>query len=68
MANYVRCDVKNVRRIETSDFAKKIDLASLKPEVDKLEVDKLKPVPIDLSKLWDEVNKVVLLKILYMMN
>ena len=68
MANYVRSDVKNVRRIEASDFAKKIDLARLKSEVDKLEVDKLKPVPIDLSKLCDEVNKVVLLKILYMMN
>ena len=68
MANCVRSDVKNVRRIETSDFAKKIDLARLKSEVDKLEVDKLKPVPIDLSKLCDEVNKVVLLKILYMMN
>ena len=68
MANYVRSVVKNVRRIETSDFAKKIDLARLKSEVDKLEVDKLKPVPIDLSKLCDEVNKVVLLKILYMMN
>ena len=68
MANYVRSDVKNVRRIETSDFAKKIDLARLKSEVDKLEVDKLKPVPIDLSKLCDELNKVVLLKVLYMMN
>ena len=68
MANYVRSDVKNVRRIEASDFAKKIDLARLKSEVDKLEVDKLKPVPIDLSKLCDELNKVVLLKILYMMN
>ena len=31
-------------------------MANLKSEVDKLHVDKLKPVPIDLSKLSDVVK------------
>ena len=40
-------------------FALKLDLASLKTEVDKLDVDKLKPIPTDLSKLSDVVKNVL---------
>ena len=34
----------------------KTNLASLKTEVDKLDIDKLAPVPVDLSKLIDVVQ------------
>ena len=42
---------------QTSRFALKTNLANLKPEVDKLDIDKLVPVPVDLSKLRDFVKK-----------
>ena len=41
------------KHIDTSSFALKTNLASLKTEVDKLDIDKLVPVPIDLNKLSD---------------
>ena len=34
----------------------KSDLASLKGKIDKLDIDKLTPVPVDLSKLTDVVK------------
>ena len=41
-------------------------MASLKTEVDKLDIDKLVPVPVDLSKLSDVVeNDVVVRKTEY---
>ena len=44
----------------TSNFALKTNLANLKTEVDKLDVDKLKPLPDDVSKLSNVVaNQVV---------
>ena len=42
---------------QTSRFALKTNLANLKPEVDKLDIDKLVPIPVDLSKLRDFVKK-----------
>ena len=53
--------------VDTSSFALKANLASLKTEVDKLDIDKLAPVPVDLSKLSDVV-KMMLLKKLCMIN
>ena len=53
--------------VDTSSFALKTNLASLKTEVDKLDIDKLAPVPTDLSKLSDAV-KMMLLKKLFMIN
>ena len=47
-------------------FALKANLANLKTEVDKLDIDKLVPVPVDLSKLNDVVKNVV--KKLYIIN
>ena len=35
--------------VDASKLAKKVDLASLKSEVDKLDIDKLEKVPTDLS-------------------
>ena len=52
LSNYAtKTDLKNVTHVDTSSFALKPDLASLKTEVDKLDIEKLVPVPIDLSKL-----------------
>ena len=51
--------------IDTSSFALKSDLASSKTEVDKLDVDKLVPVPVDLSKLSDVVKSDVVKKTVY---
>ena len=53
--------------VDTSSFALKTNLANLKSEVDKLDVDKLKSVPTDLSKLSD-VEKMMLLKRLIIIN
>ena len=59
--------IKNISHVDTSRFTLKSNLASLKTEVDKLDIDKLKLVPVDLSKLNDVV-KMMLLKKLYMIN
>ena len=57
MSNYAtKTDPKNVTHIDTSTFALKTNLASLKTKVDKLDIDKLAPVPVDLSKLSDVVK------------
>ena len=55
-------DIKNIMHVDTSSFALEINLANLKSEVDKLGVDKLKPVPTDLSKLSDVVKNDVVKK------
>ena len=62
-----KTDLKNVTHVDTSSFALKTNLASLKTEVDKLDIDKLVPVPVDLSKL-SNVVKMMLLKKLCMIN
>ena len=57
LSNYAtKTDLKNVKHVDTSSFALKINLASLKTEVDKLDIYKLAPVPVDLSKLNDVVK------------
>ena len=57
LSNYAtKTDLKNVIHIDTSRFALKTNLASLKTEVDKLDINKLAPVPVDLSKLNDVVK------------
>ena len=57
MSNYAtKTDLKNVTHVNTSSFALKTNLANLKTEVDKLDIDKLAPVRVDLSKLNDVVK------------
>lgn len=52
MSNYTtKLDVKNTTDGNTSYFAKRADLASLKSKVDKLDIDKLGTIPDDLSEL-----------------
>ena len=62
-----KIDIKNSSHVDTSSFALKSNLASLKAEVEKLDIDKLVPVPADLSKLRDVVKNDVVKK-LYMIN
>ena len=57
----------DVTHIDTSSFASKTNLANLKTEVDKLDIDKLAPTSPDLSKLSIAV-KMMLLKKLYMIS
>ena len=52
LSNYAtKGDIKNILRVDTSSFALKANLANLKTEVDKLDFDKLVPVPTDLMVL-----------------
>ena len=46
-----KTDLKNATHVYTSSFAIKTNLASLKTEVDKLDIDKIVSVPVELSKL-----------------
>ena len=68
LSNYAtKADIKNISHVNTSSFALKTNLANLKTDVDKLDIDKLIPVPVDLSKLSDLVKYDVVKK-LYMVN
>ena len=63
LSNYAtKDDIKNITHVDTSSFALKTNLANLKSKVDKLDVDKLKLVPTDLSKLSDVVKNDVVKK------
>ena len=58
LSNYAtKAYIKNVSHVDTSRFILKTNLANLKSEVDKFDVDKLVPVPVDLSKLSDLAKK-----------
>ena len=50
-------DIKNITHVDTSYFALKTNLANLKTEVDKLDIDKLKSLPNKLSNLNTKVDK-----------
>ena len=66
LSNYaIKTNLKNVTHVDTSRFALKTNLANLKTEVDKLDIDKLVPVPVDLSKLSDVVKNDVIKKTVY---
>ena len=66
LSNYAtKADIKNISHVDTSSFALKINLANLKTEFDKLDIDKLVPVPVDLSKLSNVVKNDVVKKYVY---
>ena len=63
LSNYAtKIDIKNILHIDTSSFALKSNLASLKTEADNLGIDKLVPALVDLSKLSDAVKNDVVQK------
>ena len=58
LSNYgVKTDLENAAGVNTSFFAKKVDLANLKSDLDKLDIDKLKNVPSGLCNLKSKVDK-----------
>ena len=58
-SNYAtKAVLNNAAGVDTLLFAKKTDLANLKLNVDKLDIDKLKNVPINLSNLKSNADKV----------
>ena len=57
LANYAtKTDLKNIAHVDVSSYASKTNLAALKTEVDKIDVNKLKTVPDDLAKLSNVVK------------
>ena len=65
-SNYgTKDDIKNIIHVDTSSYALKTNLANLKTEVDKLDIDKLATVPVDLSKLSNVVKNDVVKKTVY---
>ena len=58
LSSYVtKADLKYARGVDTSNFAKKVDLAHLKPNVDKLDIDQLKNITINLTNLKSKLDK-----------
>ena len=63
VANYAtKTDLKNITHVDVSSYASKTNLAALKSEVDKIDVDKLKTTPADLAKLSNVVKNDVVKK------
>ena len=52
-----KADLKNEKGVDTLEFAKKTDLANLKSDVDRLDMDKLKNVPSNICNLKSKVDK-----------
>ena len=66
LSNYAtKSNMKNISPVDTSSFALNTNLASLKTEVDKLDIDRLVPVPVDLSKLSNVVKNDIVKKAMY---
>ena len=63
LTNYAtKTDLKNITHVDVSSFASKTNLAALKTEVDKMDVDKLKTTPTDLDRLSNLVKNDVVKK------
>ena len=66
LTNYAtKTDLNNIAHVDTSSFASKTNLAALKTEVDKIDVDKLKTVPVDLAQLTNAVENDLVKKTVY---
>ena len=63
--NYATKDIHDITHVDTSNFSLKTNLTNLEIEVDKLDIDKLVLVPLDLSKLSDVVKNDVVKKTVY---
>ena len=58
LSNYpTKANLKTAAGVDTSDFAKKNDLANSKSDINKLAIDKFKNVPSGLSSLKSKVHK-----------
>ena len=66
LTNYAaKNDLKNITHVDVNSFASKTNLAALKSEVDKIDVDKLKTAPVDLAKLANAIETDLVLKKLF---
>ena len=66
LSNYAtKDDVKNITHVDVSSYATKTNLAALNTEVDNIDIDKLKTVPDDLTKLSNIVKNEVVKKTAY---
>ena len=69
LPNYAtKTDIKNISHVDTSRFALKTNLARLKTEVERLDINKLVSILVDLSKLSNVVENDVIKKYIYIMN
>ena len=58
LSNYAtKDDIKNITHVDTSSFALKTNVANLKTDVDKLDIDKLRSLRNNLSNLKTQVDK-----------
>ena len=63
LTNYAtKTDLKNITHVDVSSFASKTNLAALKTKVDKIDIDRLNTVPVDLAKLTNVVKNEVVKK------
>ena len=63
LSSYVtKKDINDITHVDVSGFASKTNLAALKTEVDKIDTDKFKTVPVDLAKLSNAVKNDVVKK------
>ena len=66
LTNYAtKTDLKNITHVDVSSFAIKTNLAALKTEIDKIDVDRLKTTPVDLAKLTNDVEHDLVKKTVY---
>ena len=66
LTNYAtKADLNNITHVDSSGFASKTNLAALKTEVDKVDIDKLKTTPTDLAKLTNAVENDSVKKTVY---
>ena len=66
LSNYAtKNDLNNITHVDVSSFASKTNLAALKTEVDKIDVDNLKTAPVDLAKLTNAVENGLVKKTVY---
>ena len=63
--NAIKAALKSATGVDTSKFTKKVNLANLKSEFDKLDVGEVETTPVDLCKLSDAVKEKVVKKTPY---
>ena len=66
LTNYAtKNDLKNITHVDVSSFTSKTNLAALKTEVDKIDLDKLKTASTDLAKLTNAIENDLVKKTVY---
>ena len=66
LTNYAtKKDINDITHVDVSGFENKTNLAALKTEVDKIDIDKLKTAPVDLAKLTNAVENDLVKKTVY---